>query len=149
MKKRAIMNRKELRNNLTSSLQTMYDMEVFASMIEFCQGEMRVLLYLYMNVGIEIYPSDLSRALNVTRQRITSILSSLRKKGYVTMEIAENDRRRMRVAITEDAKKWVITKIKVINNHFDNLIEGLGEENTQELTLLINLSTEHMKQFTK
>lgn len=143
------MNKKELRYALTSSLQTMYDMEVFASMIEFCQGEMRVLLYLYMNDGNEIYPSDLSQALNVTRQRITSILSSLRKKNYITMEIAEKDRRRMKVGLTDDAKKWVFVKVKDINCLFNTLIEGLGEKNTEELIRLINLSTEHMNQVTK
>lgn len=143
------MNKKNLLNDLTTSLQTMYDMEVFASMIEFCKGEMRVLLYLYTNYGSEIYPSDLSNSLNVTRQRITSILSSLRKKGYVSMEISETDRRKMRVALTKEAKKPVIKKLKELENYYDTLLEGLGEENTQELTRLINLSIEQMKQYSK
>jgi len=143
------MNKKKLLIDLTTSLQTMYDMEVFASMIEFCQGEMRVLLYLYTNYGCEIYPSDLSNTLNVTRQRITSILSSLRKKGYVSMEISENDRRKMRVSLTKDAKKPVIEKLKELEDYYYALLEGLGEENTVDLTRLINLSIEQMKQYTE
>ncbi len=135
----------ELRNDLTKSLITLYDLEVFSSMMEYCQGEMRVLLYLEINSEKEIYPSDLSNALHVTRQRITSILSSLRKKNYITMEIAVNDRRKKRVVLTEDAKKYVITKAKWIESYFDTLIEKLGEDNTHELTRLINLSVEQLK----
>jgi hypothetical protein len=55
----------------------------------------------------------------------------------------------MRIALTEDAKKWVFVKVKDINCLFNTLIEGLGEKNTEELIRLINLSTEHMNQFTK
>ena len=141
------MNKIELRNSLLISLQKMNDMEVFASMIEFCQGEMRVLIYLHMNNGTEIYPSDLSDSLYVTRQRITSILASLRKKGYISMGIAENDRRRMRVVLTEDGKNWLIGKVKEIEIYYDALIDGLGENNIREMTRLMNLSIEQMKQF--
>ncbi|MDV3425922.1 MAG: MarR family winged helix-turn-helix transcriptional regulator [Bacillota bacterium] len=141
------MNKIELRNALLISLQKMYDMDVFASMIEFCQGEMRVLIYLHMNNGTDIYPSDLSDSLCVTRQRITSILSSLRKKGYVSMKMAENDRRRMRVVLTEDGKNWLIKKVKEIEIYYDTLIDGLGENNIQEITRLMNMSIEQMEQF--
>lgn len=140
------MNKIELRNDLTTSLVTLYDLEIFASMMEYCQGEMRVLIYLELNNGNEVYPSDISESLHVTRQRITSILSSLRKKGYVSMETAENDRRRKKVVLTKNARKYVITKGKWIESYFDTLIEKLGEENTQELTRLINLSIEQLKQ---
>jgi len=141
------MNKIELRNALLISLQKMNDMEVFASMIEFCQGEMRVLIYLHMNKGTDIYPSELSDSLCVTRQRITSILSSLRKKGYVFMKTAENDRRRMRVVLTEDGESWLVKKVKEIEIYYDTLINGLGENNIQEMTRLMNLSIEQMKQF--
>jgi len=140
------MNKIELRNDLAISLITLNDTDVFASMMEYSQGEKRVLLYLDMHDGNEIYPSDLSNALHVTRQRITSILSSLRKKGYVSMETAANDRRKKRVVLTEDAKKYVITKGTWIENYFDNLIEKFGEENTREFTRLINLFIEQLKQ---
>lgn len=143
------MNKIELRNALLISLQKMYDMDVFASMIEFCQGEMRVLIYLHMNNGTNTYPSDLSDSLCVTRQRITSILSSLRKKGYVSMKMAENDRRRMCVVLTEDGKNWLIKKVKEIEIYYDTLIDGLGENNIQEMTRLMNLSIEQMKQIKK
>ncbi len=139
------MNTKDLLINLAVSLQQINDIEIFSSMIEFCQGEMRVLLYLHSNMEHEVYPSDLSNALNVTRQRITSILSSLRKKEFVYMEIAENDRRRMKVMLTDYAKCWIAAKKEEIEGHFTTVIEGLGEENTIELTRLINLCIEQLK----
>lgn len=143
------MNTPELRNNLAASLQTMYDMEIFASMMEFCQGELRVLLYLHLHDKDEIYPSDLSNSLYVTRQRITSILSSLRKKGYVHMEMAEDDRRKMWVVLTDSGKKQVAAKETEIDNYFNVLIDGLGENNIQEMTRLINLTIDKFKQSRK
>lgn len=139
------MNTKELLKELAASLQQINDIELFGSMIEFCQGEMRVLLYLHMNIGNEIYPSDLSEELCVTRQRITSILSSLRKKGFINMEVAERDRRRMKVVLTDYANNWIVAKKEGIETHFFELIEGLGERNTIELTRLINLCIEQLK----
>ncbi|MFA9422656.1 MAG: MarR family winged helix-turn-helix transcriptional regulator [Sedimentibacter sp.] len=140
------MNKVELRNDLAISLITLNDTDIFTSMMGYSQGEKRVLLYLDMHDGDEIYPSDLSDELHVTRQRITSILSSLRKKGYVSMKTAANDRRKKQVVLTEDAKKYVLTKGTWIENYFDNLLEKFGEENALELTRLINLFTEQLKQ---
>ena len=139
------MDRIELRKNLTSALQEMYDMEMFTLMIEFCQGEFRVLLYLHMHDKEEIYPSDLSDSLNVTRQRITSILSALRKKGYVHMVMSEKDRRKMQVILTNEGRNQITVKEAEIDKYFDKVIDGLGESNAKEMTRLTNLIITQLK----
>ena len=98
-----------LQAELIGILQTLYDTEALTPMMEFCQGEMRVLLYLLAHEG-KVYPSQLSDSLAVTRQRITTILSAMRKKGLIQMEIEEEDRRKMSVTLTDLGKAAAIEK---------------------------------------
>lgn len=136
------MEQIELRNTLAASLSCLYEMGAVESLAEFWQGELHVLEYLYQHCDSEVNPSVLSDALNVSRARITSALSALRKKGYVTMEMCESDRRRMRVMLTTDGKYFIEQKQKELERQFDVLINGLGEQNVLELIRLTNLSIE-------
>lgn len=135
----------ELRNSFTAPLQELYDMEVIASLMEFCQGEIRVLLYLHSNSEQDIYPSELSDALFVSRQRITVILSSLRNKNYISMEIAKNDRRKMKIMLTECGSLYITEKQESGIKYIDSLINMLGENNITEFTRLLNLTIEKIK----
>lgn len=143
------MELNELRNSFTASLQELYDMEVIASLMEFCQGEIRVLLYLYASSEQDIYPSELSDALFVSRQRITAILSSLRNKNYISMEIAEKDRRKIKVMLTECGKLYISKKQESAKIYIDALITSLGESNITEFTRLLNLTIDKMKNYNK
>ena len=140
-----LMDAEALKDSLIHSLQRMYDMEVIAPFMEFCQGEMRVLLYLSANRDREIYPSDISGALYVSRQRITSVLAALRTKGYIAMETEEQDRRKMRVRLTEQGAGYAAGKVRFVERYFLILVDGLGERNVLELIRLINLSADHME----
>ncbi|MHB1454260.1 MAG: MarR family winged helix-turn-helix transcriptional regulator [Saccharofermentanales bacterium] len=138
------MEKKELRNRLTASLAQMYDIEAIGSLAEFLQGELHVMQYLSDHKGQEINPSILSAQLHVSRPRITAALSALRKKGYVTMEMSDHDRRRMRVMLTDSAEALVRSKHKNVEGYFDILVDGLGEDNVLQLIRLIDLSVETM-----
>ena len=134
----------ELRNNLTASLARIYDIEAFSNLAEFLQGELHVLQNLTQNNSLEMNPSILSDNLHVSRSRITAALSALRKKGYVTMEMSEDDRRRMRVKLTTAGEAFIKEKQENVERYFDKLIKGMGEENVLELIRLIELSVEIM-----
>jgi len=136
----------ELRNRLTESLAQMYEMEAIGGLAEFLQGELHVMQYMAMNKDTEINPSILSDNLHVTRSRITAALSALRKKGYVTMEMSEEDRRRMRVMLTANGEALINKKRETVETYFDILVEGLGEENVMDLIRLIDLSVQTMNQ---
>jgi len=134
----------DLRNKLTSVLSQMYDTVAFTSLAEFLQGEMHVMYNLYMNKDMEINPSILSDNLQVSRSRITSALSSLREKGFVIMEISESDRRRMCVQLTYEGEKFIKGKMQNVEYYFDNIVQGLGEKNTEDLIRLIELGIDVM-----
>jgi DNA-binding MarR family transcriptional regulator len=137
---RRIMENNDLKNELISVLYKVYDAEVFAPVIEFLQGETRVLLYLYMNKDMEMIPSGLSRALYVTRQRIASILTSLRKKSYITMEIDINDRRKMKVSLTGSGEEYISGKVNSADRQVDMFIEKIGRNNVAELIRITGLT---------
>lgn len=138
------MEKIELRDRLTASLIQMYEMEAIGSLADFLQGELHVLQYLSSNIQSEINPSVLSDKLHVSRSRITAALSALRKKGYVTMEMNEEDRRRMRVRLTADGEALIRQKQDHVEQYFNILVDGLGEENVLDLIRLIDLSVKTM-----
>lgn len=143
------MDKRQLRDSFLGALQKMYDMELVAPLMEFCQGEMRVLLYLDAHKKESIYPSTLSDSLFVTRQRITTILSALRKKGYITMETAEEDRRRMQVRLSCAGSRYVTEKRRFVEQYFDMLLDALGEKNMLEFQRLVQLTAEKMEGISK
>lgn len=134
------MDNLQLRSILVASLSKMYEMEVFNNLAIFLQGEMHILWCLLQDPDREINPSSLSDLLHVSRPRITAALSSLRKKGYITMEMSEGDRRRMRVLLTSEGKDYIKLKQGIVEKYFDLMIEGLGEDNVLELNRLIELT---------
>ena len=143
------MDKRQLRDSFLGSLQKMYDMELVAPLMEFCQGEMRVLLYLDVHKKETVYPSTLSDSLFVTRQRITTILSALRKKGYVIMETAQEDRRRMQVRLSLAGGRYVTEKSRFVEQYFDLLLDAIGEKNMLEFQRLVQLTAEKMEGISK
>ena len=139
------MEMAELRKMLTVSLEVMSETEAVSSLTEFWQGELRVLLYLSQNRNLQINPSILSDNLNVSRSRITAALSKLREKGYVTMQMSEEDRRRMCVMLTQDGESFLKEKQAKAEGYLDTFVEGMGKDNVIELIRLIKLSTEILK----
>ena len=129
-----------LQAELIGILQTLYDTEALTPMMEFCQGEMRVLLYLLAREE-KAYPSQLSESLAVTRQRITTILSAMRKKGLIQMEIEEEDRRKMSVTLTDLGRAAAIEKQQYAHRYLGQLVESLGEEASRELVRLLERCT--------
>ncbi len=134
-----------MRSVLFSSLSKIYEMEAFNSLAIFLQGEMHILWCLSQSPGKETNPSVLSNLLHVSRSRITAALSSLRKKGYITMEISEGDRRKMRVILTPEGEAFITHKQEIVERYFDLMIEGMGERNVLELNRLIELAIKVME----
>lgn len=134
-----------LKTQLIDSLQTLYDMEAIAPLMEFCQGEMRVLLYLDAHPLQTVYPSQLSDALVVTRQRITTILSALRRKALIHMEIEQQDRRRMSVQLTREGQLYIAQKRLAADQYMERILLQLGEQNSRDLLRLLRLCSDAVK----
>ena len=102
----------------------------------FFQSEFRALVYLVEHGSAA--PSDLAGPLNVTRQRVTTILTGLRNKGYITMEMDPADRRRMRVQLTEEGNRYFVEQSSTLAYALQYMRDRLGSEGINQLTELID-----------
>ena len=64
--------RTELREELLRDLETLYQLPAFSDLAALLQGEARVLQYLALRRGEDVYPSELAEALRLSRPRITA-----------------------------------------------------------------------------
>ena len=76
---------------------------------ELFQGESKVIVYLSTADGI-VYPSDISRDLMISRQRVTSVLSTMEKKGFVSLVRDPEDKRRVQVKLLPKGEKTIEEK---------------------------------------
>ena len=95
------MSANALRQELIASLGEVYQLKAFGALEDLLQGESLILQWLAAHRTEDIYPSDLSRELRLSRSRITGALNSLRGKGLVEMQHSETDRRRVRGDLPE------------------------------------------------
>ncbi len=107
---------------------------------EFLVGECAVLLYLYHTDGE--YPSKLSTFLDVSRARITSVINTLKNKGYVEIKNEEKDRRKVKVFITNEGKEYLEYKRKMFDKIFDDLFFEIDDERIDNAMHSINYLAE-------
>lgn len=82
---------------------------------ELFQGESKVIVYLSTAEGI-VYPSDISRDLMISRQRVTSVLSTMEKKGFVSLVRDPEDKRRVQVKLLPKGEKSIEEKQQRLEN---------------------------------
>lgn len=132
----------DLVKELSAVLYRAYETEAMAAFSEFFTGELHALQYLSKHRGADVFPSEMSEALHVSRARVAAILSSLRKKGYVAMALCEADRRRMQVAITAEGLEYLSVKQEKVRLYLHQWTQRMGEENTRNMIRLLTLSLE-------
>ncbi|MCE1189949.1 MAG: MarR family transcriptional regulator [Ignavibacteria bacterium] len=79
------------------------------------QAEFRCLRQLHANESIN--NKEIAERMNLSASRLTRIIDGLVEKQYVTREIEPNDRRNMRVFLTEKGKEFV----DLINSAYVNI----------------------------
>ena len=90
-------------------------------------------------------PQMLDSDIRAEREAIacyTRILRTVREKGFIEMQVAEDDRRKMYVTLTEAGKRHLAEKHGFLASYFDKYVEVLGEENISELTALLKLTAD-------
>ena len=83
-------------------------------------------------------PGDLCEIQQLTSGRIASTLKNLEKKAYIKRIIAEDDRRKIIIKLTEKGKivaKGIIDDIAISIN---KMINKLGEHDSQEFLRILN-----------
>lgn len=136
------MENDKLRDALIEQLWRMNKMDIISHLREFIEGELATLRFLKMNAAETVIPSMISDNLKISRARTAIILRTLREKGYVSMNIAEEDRRKMKVVMTDEGKGYLDEKYKFLLDYFEKYIEVLGAENIEALTGLLKLTAD-------
>ena len=93
------MDKKQLRDGLMAQLWRMYSMDIMLYLREFLVGE-TALLECIASSGRTLTPGEISEKMHLSRARTANILRTLREKGFITMEVAGDDRRKMLVTMT-------------------------------------------------
>lgn len=131
------MKKEELRDALMHELWRMNKMDIIVHLMEFIEGETSALGCLMQKDGLRINPSQISEELHISRARTANILRALRQKGLIRMEIADDDRRKMYVELTEAGRAHYLKKMHYIMHYFDIYVDVIGEEDIAELIRLL------------
>ena len=107
--------------------------------MEFCQGENRILLKLSMEKDRILTPSDLSNELEISRQRVTTTLNSLKNKDFINMEMGQDDRRKIIITISKKGEKYINEKGSKLEREMEIFLEKLGEQKLKELNELLKI----------
>ena len=134
-----------LRTELETVLGEVCQLPEFGALAELLQGEALVLRYLAGHREETVYPSDLSLVLRLSRPRITGALRSLHRKGLLRLAPCLQDKRRIRVSITEAGLARIDRQLAEVDSYFDRMIAGLGEEDTRTLNTLIRRCVDIMQ----
>ena len=83
-------------------------------------------------------PTELAEKANVTRASMTGLVDTLEKEGFVTRTPCPNDRRMMRVALTEKGRSMLEV---VLPEHFRRMAKLLQPLTATERKTLVTLLT--------
>ncbi|MGC6583401.1 MarR family winged helix-turn-helix transcriptional regulator [Paenibacillus sp. Dod16] len=103
-------------------------------------GEIRVLMGLKHHIepdGPGMKVSEISSMMNVTSPTITQFINALESKGLVERVMDVQDRRAVRVQLTEEGHRVVQETYQNVKNNFNELVDFLGEEDSVKLTELL------------
>lgn len=143
------LSTEEIFNKIGNTIQRLYQTKFMENMEEFCQGETKVLLYIYTCNGETVYPSDISKDLIISRQRVTSVLSALEKKGRVKLSNSKSDRRRIQVEITKEGIEFLDIKRKNVQKYFDFFMDRLGTDTLLSLAEGLDVAAEALIELEK
>lgn len=140
------MKNYKLKNQLIEALGKVYYMDAFSQLVEFLQGELYVLYYLFTRDKKETSPSQISETLHISRPRTTATLTALRKKGYVVTKANEQDRRRVDVMITKKGMDYLEKKKNTVDGNLDIFIKEIGKDDALDLIRIINKASVMMNE---
>jgi DNA-binding MarR family transcriptional regulator len=93
--------------------------------------------------------SDLSSQMRVTSPFVTQLLTSTEERGLVRRQVDPSDRRMVRVFLTEEGRQAALVYKRELYGWFSELAQHLGEEDSQQLTRLLNRIFDYMQDMRK
>lgn len=98
---------------------------------EIARGEGAVLIYL-VEVHNGVNACEISQHFGINTSRVAAMLKNLSKKGYIQRLDDQDDRRKIRVYITDKGKAFALERRKEIEDYFVKLLSQLGEKDVKE-----------------
>ncbi|MBY7141725.1 transcriptional regulator [Virgibacillus sp. NKC19-3] len=96
------------------------------------------LLYMLEERNYEALPSELSDELTVTRSNISGLLRALEKLQYIKRAFDENDRRRIKVTMTEKGKKVLAKAWPIYEEVMKDVFGKLKNDEKVQLLSVMN-----------
>lgn len=127
---------KNVLENIRQSLLDIYRMEVIDGIRDILSGENSFLLLLLSCSSSPLTASFMAERLNITKGRITALISSLLDKEDIEINLDMKDRRKTLINLTEKGKNRIETKIDEVNEKLEYLIQDL---NVEEVSFLLNI----------
>jgi DNA-binding MarR family transcriptional regulator len=87
--------------------------------------------------------SDLASAFEITASSITQMVTGLEERGYVRRSMDPDDRRAVRVFLTEEGERLADSTAASVDRVFVGLVEHLGKEKSAQLLDLLTDVTEY------
>jgi DNA-binding MarR family transcriptional regulator len=104
----------------------------FCKSINLTPIESRCMRYLLDTTFLQV--KELAKNMGLTPSRITNLLNSLEQKGYIMRKISTQDRRIIKVALTEEGEKFAIDiNNKYIQFHKDILSSVSSETKLEDM----------------
>lgn len=108
---------------------------VFERITRVSRGEIFVLKILLLRDGTST-PTEISEAMRSTKGRVSAILNSLEKKGFVGREIDRDNRRNIIVTLTDSGRDYVMKELRECYRIVAHVFEELGEEDSKKFVEL-------------
>lgn len=105
------------------------------------RSEMMLMFCLYRKVEPDssgMMVSEISHILRVTSPTVTQLIKGLEIKGLVERNMDKTDRRAVRVKLTEQGIAVTRKAREKFANNFKELADFLGEEDSEQLVVLLN-----------
>ena len=108
---------------------------VFERITRVSRGEIFVLKILLLRDGTST-PTEISEAMRSTKGRVSAILNSLEKKGFIDREIDKDNRRNIIVTLTDSGREYVTNELQECYKIVSHVFEELGEKDSRKFVEL-------------
>ncbi len=125
-----------LKDTFLKQLQTISKLHMMKSLTPFLYGEDALLLKLFLKEATS--PKTIADTLNITKGRVTAIMSSLRKKGFIELKKNQLDGRSVELNLTLEGTTYIQNKLDFIDNYFETLLSHIGLTQSKALVEMLN-----------
>ena len=132
------MTEENLAEELYNLLAALLNRKMNRTVLDSVRGEYGVLRYL-VYVQDNVTAGVLTEHLHVVPGRMTDILNSLENKGLIERNRDEEDRRRVKVCITEEGIIQATQMRAHIRDEYQGMFQILGKKDTEGLIRLLKI----------